>query len=48
MKGWAPVLPMVTVCGVLEVLVTRTGVGKLMVVGVTVRLGLTVWPMPVG
>ena len=47
-KGWVPVLPMVTVCVVLEMLVTTTAVGKLMVAGVTVRLGLTDWPVPVG
>jgi hypothetical protein len=35
-------------CVVLEVLVTRTALGKLMVAGVTVRLGLADWPMPVG
>ena len=40
-KGFAPVLPMVTVCVEPEVLATRTGVGKVMVAGVTVRLGLT-------
>ena len=39
-KGWAPVLPMVTVWVELEVVVTRTGLGKVMVAGVTVRLGL--------
>ena len=45
-KGVAPVLPMVTVWVVAEVLVTRTGLGKVMVVGVTVRLGLTDCPLP--
>jgi hypothetical protein len=47
-KATAPMLPMVTVCVVLEVLVTRTALGKLMVAGVTVRLGFADWPMPVG
>ena len=47
-KGTAPMLPMVTVWVVLEVLVTRTALGKLMVAGVTVRLGLADWPIPVG
>ncbi len=47
-KGMGPVLPRVTVWVVLEVLVTRTGVGKMMVEGVTVRLGLADWPMAVG
>jgi hypothetical protein len=46
-KGWAPMFPMVTDWVVAEVLVTRTGVVKLMVAGVTVRLGLGVWPVPV-
>ena len=46
-KGWAPMLPMVTGWVVAEVLVTRTGVGKVMVAGVRVRLGLAVWPVPV-
>ena len=32
---------------VAEVLVTRMGVEKVMVAGVTVRLGLGVWPVPV-
>jgi len=47
-NGCAPMLPMVTGWVVVEVLVTRTGVGKVMVAGVTVRLGLADWPMPVG
>jgi hypothetical protein len=47
-KGWAPMLPMVTGWVVAEVLVTRTGVEKVMVPGLTVRLGLADWPMPVG
>lgn len=47
-KGWAPVLPMVTVCVVVEVLVTRTGVGNVMVAGVRLRLELTDWPTPMG
>src|SRR5580704_10741424 len=46
-KGCAPLLPMVTGCVVVEVLVTRTGLGKVTVAGVTVRLGLTAWPVPV-
>ena len=33
LKGCVPVLPMVTVCVVVEVLVTRTGVGKVIVGG---------------
>src|ERR1700733_10690587 len=48
LKGCAPMLPMVIVCVVVEVLVTKTGLAKEMVDGVRVRLGLTVWPMPVG
>jgi hypothetical protein len=47
-KGRVPMLPTVTGWVVDEVLVTRTGVGKVMVAGETVRLGLTDWPMPVG
>src|SRR5882757_3171571 len=47
-KGWAPMLPLVMGCVVAEVLVTRTGVEKVMVAGVTVRLGFADWPMPVG
>lgn len=47
-KGVAPVLPMVIGWVEAEVVVTRTGVGKVMVVGVTLRLGLTDWPLPVG
>ena len=46
-KGWAPMLPMVTGWVVAEVLVTRTGVEKVMVAGVTVRLGFAAWPVPV-
>jgi hypothetical protein len=46
-KGWTPMLPMVTGWVVAEVLVTRTGVGKVMEAGVTVRLGLADWPVPV-
>ena len=46
-KGWEPMLPIVTGCVVVEVLLTRTGVGNVMVAGVMVRLGLTIWPMPV-
>ena len=39
-------LPIVMVCVVLEVLVTRTALGKVMVAGVTVRLGLAISPWP--
>ena len=46
-KGWVPMLPMVTGWVVAEVPVTRTGVGKVMVEGLTVRLGLADWPTPV-
>ena len=46
-KGWAPMLPMVTGWVEAEVLVTRTGVEKVMVAGVTVRFGLAAWPVPV-
>jgi hypothetical protein len=37
---------MVTGCVVEEVLVTRTGLGKVMVAGVTLRLGFAAWPVP--
>ena len=47
-KATAPMLAMVTVWVVLEVLVTTTALEKLMVEGVTVRLGFADWPMPVG
>ena len=46
-KGDAPMLPMAMGWVVAEVLVTRTGVGKVTVAGVTVRLGLAIWPVPV-
>ncbi len=46
-KGFVPVLPMVTDCVDAEVVATVTGVEKVMVVGVTVRLGLTDCPVPV-
>ena len=47
LKGDAPMLPIVMGWVVAELLVTRTGVGKVMVAGVTVRLGLAIWPVPV-
>ena len=47
-KGWVPMFAMVTDWVVGEVLVTRTGVGKVIAAGETVRLGLADWPMPMG
>ena len=47
-KAVAPVLPRVMVCVVALVVVTTYGVGEVDVAGVTVRLGLAVWPVPVG
>jgi hypothetical protein len=47
-NGCAPELPMVTVWVVVEVLVTTTALGKVMEVGLRVRLGLTDWPVPLG
>ena len=47
-KGWAPELPIVTVWVVVEVLVTTTALGKVIEVGVRVRLGLTDSPVLVG
>ena len=46
-KGWVPMLPTVMGWVVAEVLVTRTGIGNVTAAGVMVRLGLTIWPMPV-
>jgi len=43
-----PVLAMVTFCGALEVEVTRTALGKVMVAGVTLRLGFVVEPLAPG
>ena len=47
-KGCAPVLAMVTFCGMLEVAVTRMGLGKVMVAGVTLRFGFVVVPVAPG
>jgi len=47
-KGWAPVLETVTFCVVAEVPVTTTALGKLRVVGETLRLGLAMEPLMPG
>ena len=47
-KGWVPVLEMVTFCVVAERPATTTASGKLMVVGVTLRLGLVIEPLTPG
>jgi hypothetical protein len=47
-KATGPVLPMVTVWVLEEVVVTGTELGKVIVAGVRVRLGLADWPTPVG